>query len=80
MPERAMQRPDVHPPIEAILTDGTSCQLRPKVLDNLLENGRVMRFKRSSGWVTVGVDPVRAKRRNDICLLYYGPERRRASH
>jgi hypothetical protein len=80
MAERAMQKPDDQHPIETILTDGTSCQIRPRVLDNLLENGRVMRFKRSSGWVTVGVDPVRAKRRNDVCLLYYGPERRRVAH
>lgn len=80
MPERAMQRPDAQPPIEAILTDGTSCQLRPMVLDNLLENGRVMRFRRSSGWVTVGFDPVRARRRSDVNLPYYGPERRRVTH
>lgn len=31
-------------------------------LDNLLEMHKIQRFKRISGWVTVGVDPIRARR------------------
>ena len=31
-------------------------------LDRLLEMHRIHRFKRSSGWVTVGVDPIRTRR------------------
>lgn len=31
-------------------------------LDNLLEMHKIQRFRRVSGWVTVGVDPIRARR------------------
>jgi hypothetical protein len=58
------------------LHDGTIHYLSPQVLDVLLEGDHVMKFRRSNGWATVGLDPVRAKRRSDLCLLYYGPERR----
>jgi hypothetical protein len=80
MPERVTQSGYNQRPIDVVLMDGTSCQVRPRALDVLLENGHVHKFRRSSGWVTVGVDPVRAKRREDLCPLYYGPERRRVSH
>jgi hypothetical protein len=30
------------------------------MLDELIQSGRVARFLRSSGWVVVGVDPIRA--------------------
>jgi hypothetical protein len=58
------------------MRDGSFHHFTPHVLDVLLENDRVLKFKRSSGWVTVGVDPVRAKRREDFNHIYYGPERR----
>jgi hypothetical protein len=43
------------------------------MLDSLIEAGVVARFLRSSGWVTVGVDPIRSStsKRN-----YNGSERR----
>lgn len=41
-------------------------------LDRLLEVKKVQRFKRSSGWVTVGVDPIRWRRNPN----YQGTERR----
>lgn len=43
------------------------------MLDSLIEAGVVARFLRSSGWVTIGVDPVRAPKRS---VEYNGPERR----
>jgi hypothetical protein len=43
------------------------------MLDSLIEAGVVARFLRSSGWVTVGVDPVRLGRGN---REYRGVERR----
>lgn len=43
------------------------------MLDSLIEAGVVARFLRSSGWVTVGVDPIRSIRRPNT---YNGPERR----
>jgi len=64
--------------IEVILHDGTHYELSPRELDVMLDNDWVMKFKRSSGWVTVGVHPVRAKARVDLCPVYYGVERRRS--
>ena len=44
------------------------------MLDSLIEAGVVARFLRSTGWVTIGVDPVRAPRKSDSD--YDGVERR----
>lgn len=46
------------------------------MLDSLIEAGVVARFLRSSGWVTVGVDPVRAKSSDN---QFSGTERRSAT-
>ncbi|GFO57788.1 hypothetical protein GMST_01130 [Geomonas silvestris] len=43
------------------------------MLDSLIEAGVVARFLRSSGWVTVGVDPIRTSSQNNS---YDGVERR----
>ena len=59
--------------IEVVFRDGTKGRVAPKALDLLLNADKVFSFKRSSGWVTVGVDPVRARRRGSD---YHGPERR----
>lgn len=42
-------------------------------LDSLLEKQKVHSFKRSSGWVTVGIDPVRTR---ENVLNFDAPERR----
>jgi hypothetical protein len=42
------------------------------MLDSLIEAGVVARFLRSSGWVTVGIDPVRSNPHRE----YNGRERR----
>lgn len=42
-------------------------------LDELIETGGIISFRRSSGWVEIGKDPVRAKR---VTKDYAGPERR----
>ena len=61
--------------IDVILKDGTYHHFTPRVLNVLLETDRVSKFKRSSGWVTVGADPVRVRARVDS-HDYHGPERR----
>jgi hypothetical protein len=43
------------------------------VLGELLSRGRVQGFRRSSGWVEVGRDPIRQSRVD----IYYGRERRK---
>ncbi len=60
--------------IQVELIDGTFCRVVPKGLDLLLNQELVKRFRRSSGWATVGVDPVRMKRSS---THYMGAERRR---
>ena len=65
--------------IETIMDNDTLHYFTPQVLDVMLGNNLVVRFKRSSGWVTVGVDLVRAKNRRDTSHLYSGHERR-SSH
>jgi hypothetical protein len=79
MPERRTQLRPGHSPIEATVGDGTHHLLTPSVLDVLLENNQVIKFKRSSGWVTVGIDPVRFKNRRETSHLFNGHDRRSAA-
>jgi hypothetical protein len=37
--------------------------VKEKILDSLIETKKIARFRRSSGWVTLGLDPVRARSR-----------------
>ena len=76
MPDRVEPKGVGQTHIEAITRDGFHHHFTPRVLDVMLERDQVMRFKRSSGWVTVGIDPVRVKRRDDVCCFYDGQERR----
>jgi hypothetical protein len=65
--------------IDVIMADGIHRHVTPRVLDILLDCNRVTKFKRSGSWVTVDVDLIRTKRRNDYCPLHYGPDRRVSS-
>jgi hypothetical protein len=65
-----------HHYIDVILCDGTYHHFTPRVLDVLLETNRVQRFKRTNGWVTIGVDAVRRDLRSPE-YTYQGPDRRR---
>jgi hypothetical protein len=63
--------------IELIINNGSHIRVTPRVLNILLDTNWVEKFKRSSGWVTIGIDPVRFLRRMENCDLYYsGAERR----
>lgn len=42
-------------------------------LDELIDSGGIISFRRASGWVEIGKDPLRARR---APLAYVGPERR----
>ena len=44
-----------------------------KAFNLFLAQGKVVKFERSDGWVTVGVDPLRERAEAG---LYDGPERR----
>ena len=43
------------------------------MLETLITSGAISKFRRSSGWVQIGVDPVRAPRAS---ASYNGPDRR----
>lgn len=61
--------------IQVETTDGRVCRMAPRALNLFLGMNRVTRFKRSDGWVTVGIDPVRGMGNS---RYYHGPERRAA--
>jgi hypothetical protein len=61
MPEQRDLRRAGQNPIEVIMSDGTHHHFTPQVLDVLLENNRVIKFRREYGWVTVGVDSSQVK-------------------
>ena len=61
--------------IQVIFTDSHYDYVKDFMLDNLIEARKVARFRRSNGWVTIGVDPTRADKDNDE---YDGIERRAA--
>ena len=78
MPERRAQRRPGQNPIEVIISYGTHHHMTPQVLGVLLENNRVMKFRRTNGWATVGIDPIRVKNRREASHLFNGPDRRSA--
>jgi hypothetical protein len=62
--------------IHVITRDGTYQHLTSSALDILLEKNRLLKFRRSSGWVTVGIDPIRVKDRREASRPYQGPDKR----
>ena len=67
--------------IDVILKDGTYHHFTPRVLNVLLESDRVHKFKRTNGWATIGVDPVRIKKPDIVNNNHYqGQERRLMTH
>ena len=74
MPEQVFQNKMEHVYIDVILKDGSYHHFTPRVLDVLLESHRVHKFKRASGWATVGIDRIRTGKRENT--VYQGPERR----
>ena len=76
MPERVYLSKTERSYIDVILKDGTYHHFTPRVLDVLLDSHRVHKFKRSAGWATVGVDPIRTGKKAHNHNAYHGPERR----
>jgi hypothetical protein len=42
-------------------------------LDSLIRSKGIVKFKRSTGWVTIGVDPIRERKRDRV---FNGTDRR----
>lgn len=80
MPEHAFLSKTERSYIDVILKDGTYHHFTPRVLNVLLESHRVHKFKRSGGWATVGVDPVRTKKSPALNGHYAGHDRRMTTH
>jgi hypothetical protein len=57
--------------IKVIYEDDKHDMLKDFMLGKYIESGRIRKFKRSDGWVTVGVDSIRGKGGT-----YKGTERR----
>lgn len=58
--------------IRVMYDNGSFDMVKASRLDDLIPAGKIARFLRTEGWVTVGVDPVRTSGRT----AYDGPERR----
>jgi hypothetical protein len=76
MPDRRALRKPGKNHIDVITRDGSYQHLTPLALDILLQKNHVLKFRRSSGWVTVGIDPIRVKDRREASRLFNGPDRR----
>lgn len=57
--------------IKVIYQDNHAGEVKDYLLDELIRKGRIVAFRRSSGWVTIGRDAVRQGQSD-----YIGPERR----
>lgn len=55
--------------------DGKYDYVKDFMLDKMIELGAIASFKRSTGWVRIGIDPVRQRRSDN----YGGIERRTAN-
>ena len=51
--------------IKVMYKDGKLGKIEHYQLDDLIDSDKIKKFQRSSGWVTIGVDPIRKVRRED---------------
>jgi hypothetical protein len=59
--------------IQVNYTDDRYDFVKDFMLETLISSGAIAKFRRTTGWVQVGVDPVRKARPN---VPYTGPDRR----
>jgi hypothetical protein len=57
--------------IRIVYRNGRYDEIKPFLLDRLIESGKVKKFFRSDGWVVVGRDPLRGRDEH-----FEGPEKR----
>lgn len=60
--------------IPVVYHNGRHDWVKPPILDQLIQDQVISRFRRSSGWVEIGKDPIRQGNRKVYCI----PERRQA--
>ena len=61
--------------IQVLWNKGYYDYVKPEILDDLIERREIISFRRKSGVVVLGVDPVRTRRNTQ----YSGVERRSAT-
>lgn len=59
--------------IPILRTDNTYDFVKGTLLDALIKANRVVKFKRISGWVTIGIDKIRSGRQNRESILQHTP-------
>jgi len=59
--------------VNVIYVNGSHDMVKASRLDDLLPTGKIAKFRRANGWVTVGVDPIRATNKS----VYPGMDRRK---
>ena len=52
--------------VRVMYHDGMTEMVRPPVLQHLIETRKIHKFRRSDGWATLGVDPIRSKMKGDF--------------
>jgi hypothetical protein len=52
--------------ISVLFKNNTYGMIKRKLLEKCIVSGSITKFFRSSGWVTIGVDPIR--KTNRVCL------------
>lgn len=45
--------------ITVMYKDGKVGVIKDQQMDHLIQSGKIKKFMRSEGWVTIGVDPIR---------------------
>lgn len=58
--------------IRVVYRDNVHDYVKDSQLSRFLDSGKIVKFQRCTGWVTVGIDPVRT----GIHTAYRGAERR----
>jgi hypothetical protein len=61
--------------IHVVRIDNRYDYVKDFVLDRLIESKGIIKFKRRTGWVTIGVDPIRQSHRGSA---FHGSDRREA--
>ena len=49
--------------IPVLRTDSNYDYVKGFILDDLIESHKIIKFKRVTGWVTIGTDPIRTDKR-----------------
>jgi len=52
--------------IPVLRTDNHYDYVKDFILDSLIESNRIVKFKRITGWVTIGTDAIRRSKRTNL--------------